>query len=105
MVLNYLIFGQFLTYLQNRFLLSNLEFECLYAQIENTRIFIKFLFQDKKWQQLQYCNFHQYQQMPWEKLTAKIPKINSVFETHGVSKDSSQNCGVVFCNIVGNVNL
>ena len=23
--------------------------------------FIKFLFQDKKWQRLQYCNFHQYQ--------------------------------------------
>ena len=57
----YEISRQSLTYLQNWFFLSNLEFKCLHAQIRCTRIFIKILFQDKKWQRLQYCNFHQYQ--------------------------------------------
>ena len=57
----YEISGQFLTYFQNWFLLSNLEFECLHAQIRCTRIFIKILFRDKKWQWLQYFNSHQCQ--------------------------------------------
>ena len=57
----YEISGQFLTYLRNWFLLSNLISECLHTQIRCTKIFIKFLFQDKKWMRLQYCNFHQYQ--------------------------------------------
>ena len=60
-LINYLIFGQFLTYLQNWFLLSNLISECLHTQIRCTKFFNKFLFQDKKWQRLQYCNFHQFQ--------------------------------------------
>ena len=54
---NYLIFGQFLTYLQNWFLLSNWISECLHTQIRCTRIFITFLFRDKNWQRLQYWNF------------------------------------------------
>ena len=57
----YEISGQYFTYLRNWFLLLNLISECLHNQIRCTRIFIKFLFQDKKWQRLQYCNFHQYQ--------------------------------------------
>ena len=60
-LVNYLILGQFLTYLQNWFLLSNLISECLHTLIRCTKIFIKFLFQDKKWTRLQYCNFLQYQ--------------------------------------------
>ena len=52
-----------MTYLKNWFLLSKLEVECLLARIRCTIIFIKFLFQDKKWQRLQYCYFHQYQQI------------------------------------------
>ena len=47
--------------MQNWFLLSNLISECLHTQIRCTNIFIQFLFEDKKWQWLQYCNFHQYQ--------------------------------------------
>ena len=58
---NYLIFGQFLAYLQNCFLLSNLISESLHPQMISTTIFIKLLLLDKKWQGLQYCNFHQYQ--------------------------------------------
>ena len=56
-LVNYLILGQFLTYLQNCCLLS----ECLHTQIINKKIVIKFLLLDKKWQGLQYHNFHQYQ--------------------------------------------
>ena len=48
-------------HMQNWNLLSNLEFECFHAQIRWTRNFIRFLFADKKWQRLQYFNFHQYQ--------------------------------------------
>ena len=47
------IFGQFLKYLQNWFLLSNLISECCNTQIICTTIFIKFLLQDKKWERLQ----------------------------------------------------
>ena len=47
--------------MQNWFLLWILKFGCLLTRIRCTRILIKFLFQDKKWQRLQYCNFYQYQ--------------------------------------------
>ena len=56
----YEISGQFLTYLQNWFLLSNLISECLNTLIISTKNFIKFLLLEKRWQGLQYCNFHQY---------------------------------------------
>ena len=57
----YQIFRQSLTYLQNWFLLSNLISECLHTLLISTKFFIKFLLLDKKWQWLQYCNFHQCQ--------------------------------------------
>ena len=60
-LVNYLIFRQFLTFLQNWFWLSNLISECLHTLLISTKIFIKFLLLDKKWQRLQYCNFHQCQ--------------------------------------------
>ena len=41
-LVNYLIFGQFLTYLQNWLWLPNLKSECLHTQIRCTRILIKF---------------------------------------------------------------
>ena len=47
------IFGRFLNFLKNWFLLSNLKSECCNSQIICTKIFIKFLLQDKKWERLQ----------------------------------------------------
>ena len=45
---------------------SNFKFEsknqfCLHTLLISTKMFIKFLLLDKKWQRLQYCNFHQCQ--------------------------------------------
>ena len=48
-----LIFGRFLNFLKIWFLLSNLKSECVNSQIKCTKIFIKFLLQDKKWERLQ----------------------------------------------------
>ena len=53
----YEISGQFLTYLQNWFLLSNLEFECFHPRVRCTRIFLKFLFQDKNDRDCNIANF------------------------------------------------
>ena len=53
----YEILGQFLTYLQNWFLLSNLEFECLHAQIGCRRIFIKFFSRIKDDSDCKIANF------------------------------------------------
>ena len=50
------IFRQFLTYLQNCFLHWNSKSECYNTQIICTKIFIKFLLQDKKWSRLQNPN-------------------------------------------------
>ena len=47
--------------MQNRFFISNLISECLHTLKISTIIFINFILLDKKWQRLQYCNFHQCQ--------------------------------------------
>ena len=51
------IFGQFLTYLWNCFLHWNSKSECYNTKIKCTKIFMKFLLQDKKWSRLQNPNF------------------------------------------------
>ena len=53
----YPIFGQFLKFLQKIFLHWNSKSECYNSQIICTKIFIKFLLQDKKWSRLQNPNF------------------------------------------------
>ena len=55
-------FRPILTYFQNRFLTLNLISECGNTQIICTKIFIKFLWQDSKWQRLQNQQKHILQQ-------------------------------------------
>ena len=77
-LVNYLIFRQFLTFLQNWFWLSNLISECLHTLLISIKIFIKFLLLNKKWQRLQYCNFHQCQNifLLWLDGITHMPKLS-----------------------------